>query len=137
MSARVPKQAFVVTPIQRAGQNEPGKPVEGTRKVVLDALFSGVYQADARDRLIIARAHVAPKSARNHLTRDDLRRIIMVAHAQDAGCVDLVGMAELDPSTAFRGAVLRGADLRGEDLAGFNLDGANLDGVDLPARICV
>lgn len=61
MSARVPKQAFVVTPIQRAGQNEPGKPVEGTRKVVLDALFSGVYEADARDRLIIARAHVAPQ----------------------------------------------------------------------------
>jgi formylglycine-generating enzyme required for sulfatase activity len=65
------------------------------------------------------------------LTRDHLRRIILVAHARDAGFVDLVGMAELDPSTAFRGAALRGADLRGEDLSGFNLTGANLDGVDL------
>lgn len=60
------------------------------------------------------------------LTRDHLRRIVAVAHARDLGFVDLVGLAELDPATAFRGAVIRGADLRFQDLAGFDLTGARL-----------
>ena len=60
------------------------------------------------------------------LTRDHMRRIVAVAHARDLGFVDLVGLAELDPATAFRGAVIRGADLRHQDLAGFDLTGARL-----------
>jgi formylglycine-generating enzyme required for sulfatase activity len=60
------------------------------------------------------------------LTRDHLRRIIAVAHARDLGFVDLVGLAELDPATSFRGAVIRGADLRQQNLSGFDLIGARL-----------
>jgi formylglycine-generating enzyme required for sulfatase activity len=60
------------------------------------------------------------------LTRDHMRRIVAVAHARDLGFVDLVGLAELDPAMAFRGAVIRGADLRLQDLAGFDLTGARL-----------
>ncbi|MEJ0016491.1 MAG: SUMF1/EgtB/PvdO family nonheme iron enzyme [Acetobacteraceae bacterium] len=40
-------------------------------------------------------------------------------------------MAELDPATAFRGAIMRGADLRREDLSGFDFTGANFAGADL------
>ncbi len=65
------------------------------------------------------------------LTRDDLRRLAAVAHARGLGFVELVGLAELDPATAFRGAVIRGADLRGQDLAGFDFSGAALMGTDL------
>jgi formylglycine-generating enzyme required for sulfatase activity len=60
------------------------------------------------------------------LTRDHLRRIAAVAHARDLGFVSLVGLAELDPATAFRGAVIRGADLRGQDFSGFDLTGGRL-----------
>ena len=49
------------------------------------------------------------------LTQDHLRRIARVAYARDATFVELVGLAELDPSTAFRGAVLRG-NMRGHDM---------------------
>ena len=70
------------------------------------------------------------------LTRDDLRRLAAVAHARGLGFVELVGLAELDPATAFRGAVIQGADLRGQDLAGFDFSGAifvrcDLTGADL------
>jgi formylglycine-generating enzyme required for sulfatase activity len=64
------------------------------------------------------------------LTKDHLRRIAQVAHARHLGFVDLVGLAELDPATAFRGAVLRG-DLRGQDLSGFDFTGAEFCGCDL------
>jgi len=60
------------------------------------------------------------------LTRDHLRRIAAVAHARDLEFVELVGLAELDPAAAFRGAIIRGADLRGQDLSGFDLTGARL-----------
>jgi formylglycine-generating enzyme required for sulfatase activity len=46
------------------------------------------------------------------------------------GFVELVGLAELDPATAFRGAVLRGS-MRGQDLAGFDFTGAEFRGCDL------
>jgi formylglycine-generating enzyme required for sulfatase activity len=65
------------------------------------------------------------------LTRDHLRRIILVARARDAGFVDLVGLAELDPARAFQGATMRGADLRGEDLSGFDFSGASFAGADV------
>lgn len=58
------------------------------------------------------------------LTHEHLSRIIDVAHAGDLQFVDLVGLAELDPATAFRGKVLRGTDLRRQDLRGFNFNGA-------------
>ena len=68
------------------------------------------------------------------LTRDDLRRIVEVAHAHSLGFVELVGLADLDPATAFRGATIRGSALRGQDLAGFDftiLAGCDLTGTDL------
>ncbi|MSP01310.1 MAG: hypothetical protein EXR07_09735 [Acetobacteraceae bacterium] len=65
------------------------------------------------------------------LTRDHLRRIVEVAHAGKLGFVDLVGLAELDPATAFRGAAIRGSALRGQDLAGFDFTGATFKGCDL------
>ncbi len=64
------------------------------------------------------------------LTQDHLRRIAHVAHARDLGFVDLVGLAQLDPAQAFRGAVLRG-DLSNQDLRGFDLTGAIFQGCDL------
>ena len=61
------------------------------------------------------------------LTLDMLRRLIEVAYAApEEGFVALVGLAELDPRTAFRGARLRGLDLRGQDLSGFDLSDAEL-----------
>ena len=48
------------------------------------------------------------------LTRDHLRRLIEVAHAQEMGFVELVGLAELDPAKAFRGKVARNIDMRGQ-----------------------
>ena len=65
------------------------------------------------------------------LTRDHLRRIVEVAHAHPLGFVELVGLADLDPATAFRGATIRGTALRGQDLAGFEFTGATLAGCDL------
>ena len=65
------------------------------------------------------------------LTRDANRRLVLVAHTPDAGFTELVGMAELDPATAFRGAPLRGVDLRRQDMAGFDLTGASLDRADV------
>jgi formylglycine-generating enzyme required for sulfatase activity len=64
------------------------------------------------------------------LTKDHLRRIARVAHARHLGFVELVGLAELDPATAFRGAVLRG-DLCGQDLGGFDFTGATFANCDL------
>lgn len=58
------------------------------------------------------------------LTRDHLRRIVDVAYARDLEFVELVGLAELDPATAFRGKTLRRTDLRRQDLAGFDFTGA-------------
>jgi len=63
-------------------------------------------------------------------TRDHLERIARVLQARDVGFVELVGLAKLDPATAFQGAALR-SDLRGQDLSGFDFTGANLDGCDL------
>ncbi len=70
------------------------------------------------------------------LTPDGIRRVVAVAHARDAGFVELVGMAELDPARAFKGAVMKGGDLRGQDLSGFNFEqtsfaGANITGANL------
>src|SRR5271157_1610608 len=65
------------------------------------------------------------------LTRDHLRRIMLIAQSRDSGFVELVGLAELDPATAFQGATMRGADLRGEDLSGFDFTGTNFAGADL------
>ena len=64
------------------------------------------------------------------LTRDHLRRLIEVAHAQEMGFVELVGLAELDPAKAFRGVVARNIDMRGQDLAGFDFTGATFMGCD-------
>jgi formylglycine-generating enzyme required for sulfatase activity len=64
------------------------------------------------------------------LTDDVLRRIARVTHARHLGFVELVGLAELDPATAFRGAVLRG-DLSGQDLGGFDFTGATFADCDL------
>jgi formylglycine-generating enzyme required for sulfatase activity len=64
------------------------------------------------------------------LTDDVLRRIARVAQARHLGFVELVALAELDPATAFRGAVLRG-DLSGQDLGGFDFTGATLAHCDL------
>nr|WP_294508662.1 SUMF1/EgtB/PvdO family nonheme iron enzyme [uncultured Rhodopila sp.] len=64
------------------------------------------------------------------LTDDVLRRIARVARARHLGFVELVGLAELDPATAFRGAVLRG-DLSGQDLGGFDFTGATFAHCDL------
>ena len=58
-------------------------------------------------------------------TKDHLRRIAQIAHARGLNFVELVGLAELDPATAFRGATLRG-NMRGQDLSGFNFIGATL-----------
>jgi uncharacterized protein YjbI with pentapeptide repeats len=60
------------------------------------------------------------------LTSDHRRCIVAVAHARDLGLVDLVGLAELDPATAFRCAIICGADLCHQDLSGFDLTGARL-----------
>ena len=65
------------------------------------------------------------------LTRDHLRRIIEVAHAQNLGFVELVGLAELDPARAFLGVTVRNVDMRGQDLAGFDFTGATFVGCDL------
>ena len=63
-------------------------------------------------------------------TGDHLRRIARVAQARDLSFVELVGLAELDPATAFRGATLRGS-MRGQDLRGFDFTGAEFLGCDL------
>ena len=65
------------------------------------------------------------------LTPDMIRRVVSVAHAREAGFVELVGMAELDPARAFKGAVMKGGDLRGQDLSGFNFEQTNFAGADL------
>ena len=65
------------------------------------------------------------------LTPDHIRRIVQVAQSQDMGFVELVGLAELDPAEAFKGAVLQGLDLRNEDLSGFDFTGARLEGCQL------
>ena len=65
------------------------------------------------------------------LTADVIRRAVLVAHANEAGFVELVGMAELDRATAFRGTSMHGTDLRGEDLSGFDFAGANFAGADV------
>ena len=64
------------------------------------------------------------------LTRDHLRRLIEVAHAQEMGFVELVGLAELDPARAFQGVAARNIDMRGQDLAGFDFTGATFIGCD-------
>ena len=74
------------------------------------------------------------------MTSDHIRRIGQVAHASDLGFVDLVGLAELDPAQAFKGATLRGVDFRGQDLAGFDFTGTKMvdclfDGADLSMAI--
>jgi formylglycine-generating enzyme required for sulfatase activity len=61
-------------------------------------------------------------------SRDHLRRIVAVAHTRGAGFVELVGIAELNPATAFLGANMQGVDLRGEDLSGFDFTDGNLTG---------
>ncbi len=67
---------------------------------------------------------------------DILRRIARVALDRNAGFTGLVGLAELDPGIAFRGAVMRG-DLSYQDLGGFDFTGAtfaascDLRGADL------
>jgi len=65
------------------------------------------------------------------LTNDHLRRLASVVYARGLGFVELAGLAELDPATAFQRANLHGADLRGQDLSGFDFTDANLDGCDL------
>ena len=65
------------------------------------------------------------------LTADSLRRLVLVAHAADAGFVELVGMAEIDRAVAFHGAAMRGVNLRGEDLSGFDFSGGNFDRADV------
>src|SRR5690348_10887225 len=65
------------------------------------------------------------------LTRDVIRRAVTVVYAQEAGFVELVGIAELDRATAFRGISMRETDLRGEDLSGFDFTNADFEGADL------
>jgi formylglycine-generating enzyme required for sulfatase activity len=65
------------------------------------------------------------------LTANVIRRAVLVAYAKDAGFVELVGMAELDRATAFRGASMQGTDLSGEDLSGFDFTGANFAAADV------
>jgi formylglycine-generating enzyme required for sulfatase activity len=57
------------------------------------------------------------------LTVSQLKQIARVAHSPDAGFVELVGLAGLDPVTAFQRTTLRG-DLSNQDLAGFDFTGA-------------
>ena len=57
------------------------------------------------------------------LTEEHLKQMTRVAHSPDAGFVELVGIAGLDPATAFVRGTLRG-DLSGQDLAGFDFSGA-------------
>ncbi|WP_158932672.1 pentapeptide repeat-containing protein [Acidisphaera sp. S103] len=65
------------------------------------------------------------------LTEDMIRKAILVAHSKDAGFVELVGMAELNKATAFRGASMRGTDLQGQDLSGFDFTDADFDRADV------
>ncbi len=64
------------------------------------------------------------------LTEEHLRRIARVLHERNAGFVELAGLAELDPASAFRNMVLTG-DLRGQDLAGFDFTNTEFRGCDL------
>ena len=64
------------------------------------------------------------------LTEEHLRRIARVLHERNAGFVELAGLAELDPATAFQNMVLTG-DLRGQDLAGFDFTKTEFRGCDL------
>ncbi|GEM_PF-2550200 len=63
-------------------------------------------------------------------TNDHLQRIARIAQAGDLSFVELVELAELDPGTAFQGAVMRG-NMRGQDLRGFDFTGAEFRGCDL------
>ena len=68
-------------------------------------------------------------------TKDHLQRMARIAQARDLSFVEMVGLAELDPGTAFQGARLRGS-MRGQDLRGFDFTGAeflqcDLSGADL------
>lgn len=58
------------------------------------------------------------------LTAEHLKQIARVAHSPDLTFVELVGLAGLDPASAFRNTVLRG-DLAGQDLAGFDFTGTD------------
>jgi hypothetical protein len=60
MSAHVPPSSFVVVPVRDDGTGEPALPVDDTKKVVLDALFSGAYQLDPRKHLIVATSRIGP-----------------------------------------------------------------------------
>ena len=64
------------------------------------------------------------------LTEEHLRRIARVLHERNAGFVELAGLAELDPATAFQNMVLTG-DLRGQDMAGFDFTNTAFRGCDL------
>jgi len=70
------------------------------------------------------------------LDRSHLHRIARIVEAGDLTFTELVALADLNPSTAFRGATLRG-DLSHQDLAGFDFTGGtfaetcDLTGADL------
>ena len=64
------------------------------------------------------------------LTEAHLRRIARVLHERNAGFVELTGLAELDPASAFQNMVLTG-NLRGQDLAGFDFTNTEFRGCDL------
>lgn len=58
MSARVKREDFVVVPRRVPGDNRPPETVDNTKKKVLDALFAGAYDLDARRRLVVARTRI-------------------------------------------------------------------------------
>ena len=76
-----------------------------------------------------------PGRAAQGLTRDHLRRVVEIAHANRLSFVELVGLAELDPRKAFRRAAIRGSALKGQDLAGFDFTGASFKGCDLTGAV--
>jgi hypothetical protein len=58
MSARVRREDFVVVPRRQPGDNRPPEAVDETKKVVLNAVFAGAYELDARKRLVVARTRI-------------------------------------------------------------------------------
>ncbi len=63
MSARVRREDFVVVPRPQPGDNRPPEAIGETTKVVLNAIFAGAYELDARKRLVVARARIGgPRS---------------------------------------------------------------------------
>lgn len=62
---------------------------------------------------------------------DLVRSLIAVAISESTSFVSLAGVANLDPSVDFRGALLCGVNFRNDDLTAFDFTGADLSGANL------